>query len=66
MDREWEVNPTVVREGLICRYRRMRDTGVEDDVSPMEGLRQKPNETFRRYIQRTQRLAGLCKGQDDL
>ena len=66
MDGEWEVNPTVVQEGLLCRYRRMRDTGVEDDVNPMDGLRQKPNETFRRYIQRTQKLAGLCKGRDNL
>jgi len=66
MDDEWEVNPTVVRDGLNCRYQRMRDTGVEDDVNPMDSLRQKPNETFRGYIQRTQNLAGLCKGRDDL
>ena len=55
-----------VQDGLNCRYRRMRDTGVEDDVNPMDGLRQKPNETFRRYIQWTQKLAGLCKGRDNL
>jgi len=44
----------------------MRDTGVEDDVNPMDGLRQKPNEIFQRYIQQTQKLAGLCKGRNDL
>jgi len=53
MDGKWEVNPTVVQDGLNCQYQRIRDTGVEDDVNPMDGLRQKPNETFRRYIQWT-------------
>jgi len=66
MDGEWEVNSTVVEDGLNCRYRRMRDTGVEDDVNPMDGLRQKPNKTLRRYIQWTQKLAGLCKGRNDM
>jgi len=66
MDGDWEVNPTAVQEGMLCRYRRMGDTGVEDEVNPMDNLRQRPNETFRRYIQRTQRLAGLCKGREDL
>ena len=55
MDGEWEVNPTVVQEGLTCRYRRMKDTGVFD-----------ARIFFRRYIQRTQRLSGLCKGCEDL
>ena len=53
MDGEWEVNHTVVQDWPNCWYRRMRDTGSEDDVNPMDGLQQKPNETLRHFIQQT-------------
>jgi len=38
MDGKWEVNPTVVQDGLNCRFWKMRDTGVEGNVNPMDGL----------------------------
>ena len=66
MDGEWEVNPMVVQDGLNCPYWRMRDTGIEDDVNPMDGPHQKPTKTFRHYIQRMQKLVGLCKGRDKM
>jgi len=33
MDGKWEVNPTVVQDGLNCCYRRIGDTGVKDNVN---------------------------------